>query len=339
MMLKGAIIGFGNIAQRGHVPAYLSDEVLRSKVQIVAVMDVVEKNREVVKQHFPDARFYTDCAYMLEKERLDFIDICTPPHTHAEYIGQSASRGIHVLCEKPLTETYTKAIELVKLIGESKIVFVPCHQYKYSPLWKTINEFITSKKLGKVTLAQFNVFRLHADSGTASWNPDWRTKRNHSGGGILVDTGAHYFYLAQYFFGVPQKVSAVLRTLKHHEYRVEDTAMVTLEYPTMLMQVNLTWAANQRSNSVHIVGSEGSLIYDGKQLLHTSKDGTVEIPMPDVSDKNQYVSWYAELIKEFVERIEERNTSDDLLYEAFNVMKLLDISYKASEQQAILEVL
>ncbi|MBI4547607.1 MAG: Gfo/Idh/MocA family oxidoreductase [Ignavibacteriae bacterium] len=337
-MLKGAIIGFGNIAVRGHVLAYLSDEVLRSKVQIASVMDVVGQNRELLRQYFPEAKFYTDFLSMLENERLDFVDICTPPHTHADYIQRCATKGIHILCEKPLTETYAKASGLVKLVRESHIVFVPCHQYKYSPLWKTIHEFIASKKLGTATLAQFNVFRLHADSGTTAWSPDWRTKRNHSGGGILVDTGAHYFYLAQYFFGVPKRVFSVLRTLKHVDYDVEDTALVTLEYDQTLMQVNLTWAANQRANSLHIVGTEGSLFYNEKALLFSNSAGTQEIPMPDVSDKNQYVSWYAALIKEFVKRIEEQNTSDDFLCEAFNVMKMLDLSYKASEKNAMIDV-
>jgi|ERR1041385_2490353 predicted dehydrogenase len=336
-MLRGAIIGLGNIAVRGHVPAYRLDG-MGSRMQIVAVTDVVEHNREKAGEHLPGARFYLDIQSLLEHEQLDFVDICTPPHTHAEYIRACAVKGINIICEKPLTERIDLIVEVVKNIKDSNIVFVPCHQYKYSPLWKSIKEMISSGKLGKVTLAQFNVYRLQADSGTAAWNPQWRTSKNQSGGGILVDTGAHYFYLAQYFFGMPQKVSALLRTLKHHDYRVEDTAVVTLEYPDMLMQVNLTWAASQRANSVYIAGTEGSLSYDGVKLFYANADGTKEIPMPDVSDKRQYIVWYSELFNEFSCRVEVKNYSTDLLDEAVNVMKLLNMSYQSSEQRAVLDV-
>ena len=337
-MLRGAIIGLGNIATRGHVPAYRTDETIRTSMQLVAVLDVVEQNREKASEHLPGTKFYTDIQSLLTNEQLDFVDICTPPHTHAEYIKSCAAKGIHIICEKPLTETNTTVGELSKAIREAKIVFVPCHQYKYSPLWRSIHNIIRSGEIGDITVAQFNVFRMYADSGTAAWNPEWRTNKKHSGGGILVDTGAHYFYLAQYFFGVPKKVSALLRTLKHENYGVEDTAAVTLDYGKTLMQVNLTWAANQRANSAFIVGTKGSLSYDGARLLQMSDEGTNEISMPDVSDKKQYIAWYASLLKDFLMRIEAKNYSDDLLCEAITVMKLLELSNRSSEQHVVLEV-
>lgn len=337
-MLQGAIIGFGNIVLRGHLPAYLSDEVLRSRLRIRAVVDVSEESRAGVKELLPDAAFYTDFGTLLEKEKLDFVDICTPPSTHLSYLLECASKGIHIICEKPLAESYPAALEAVKFLRGRKLVFVPCHQYKYSPLWQSVHEIISSGGIGAVALAQCNVFRSRADSGTAAWNPEWRTIKAHGGGGILVDTGAHYFYLAQFLFGAPKSVSAILRTLKHHAYDVEDTAAVTLEYPGMIMQVNLTWAAGSRANSVSIVGTTGSLSYVGSRLLHVGPEGTREIAMPDVSDKSQYVGWYASLLKDFLQRVKTANYSDDLLCEAATVMRLLDLSSRSSEQGRVLEV-
>lgn len=335
-MLNGAIIGLGNIATRGHVPAYADNEVSQH-LRIVAVMDVVGQNREKAGEYLPRTKFYTDIRSLLDGEKLDFVDICTPPHTHADYIKACAARGIHVICEKPLTEKQETVDDVITSVRDAKIVFVPCHQYKYSPLWKSIHEIISSGELGDVTLAQFNVFRLHADSGTAAWNPEWRTNKKHSGGGILVDTGAHYFYLTNYLFGIPSSVSSILRTLKHHDYGVEDTAIVTLEYPTKLVQINLTWAASSRSNSAFIVGTKGNLSYDGSRLIHASSAGSNEIPMPDVSDKKQYIGWYAALFKEFVKRVEEKNHSTDLVNEAAMVMRLLALSYRSNERNMALE--
>lgn len=335
MSLKGALIGLGNIAVRGHVPAY-ADASVRERMELVAVMDVVEQNREKAAEHLPGARFYTSVDSLLAAERLDFVDICTPPHTHAAYIEAFAKAGIHVLCEKPLVESAAKTAAVEAALAGRRVVFLPCHQYKYSPLWKGIADLLKQGAIGTVTSAQFNVYRLQADAGTAAWNPQWRTNKAQSGGGILVDTGAHYFYLAQYFFGVPKGVSAVLRTLKHADYGVEDTAAVTLEYDGLLVQLTLTWAAGGRANSVFIAGSLGSLSYDGARLILTTSEGAREIPMPDVSDKRQYVAWYAALLGEFARRIESKDQGADGLAEATTVMRLLDLSYRSSEEKRML---
>ncbi len=337
-MLRGAIIGLGNIAVRGHIPAFLTDPI-RSSVQIVAVCDLVEQNRVRAAELLPGARFYSDARCLLETEQIDFVDICTPPHTHAEYLRLCAAAGINIICEKPLADRFESVGGIRSVLADSNVSFMPCHQYKFSPLWKTIHDLIVTGDLGDVTLAQFNVYRLRADSGTAAWNPEWRTSRALSGGGILVDTGAHYFYLAQHFFGMPQRLVATLTTLKHREYTVEDTALVTLEYPERLMQITLTWASSCRANAATIAGTKASLFYDGRRLIRADDAGTKEIPMPDVSDKSQYIAWYASLFADFLRRMHDGHGSADLLDEAANVMKLLDLSYRSSEERRTLDVL
>ncbi len=336
-MLEGAIIGFGNIVVRGHVPAYLSDPALAGRARIRAVMDLSEESRARVNQALPGAAFYTELGALLERERLDFVDICTPPSTHAGYVKECAGRGLHIICEKPLAESMPSAEAAAESLRGKKLVFMPCHQYRYSPLWQSIGSIVSSGGIGDVTLFQANVFRLQADTGTPAWNPQWRTAKAHGGGGILADTGAHYFYLAQHLFGTPKKVSASLRTLKHHGYGVEDTAIVLLEYGGLMVELNLTWAAGRRANSVSVVGSAGSLEYDGSRLIHTDERASREIPMPDVSDKSQYVGWYVALLKEFVHRVESGNHSDDMLCEALTVMRLLELSSRSSEQGSVLE--
>lgn len=327
MKLRGAVIGLGNIAMRGHLPGFAA---MKDEIEIAAVMDVVDRQREAVAGILPDARFYTDVQELLSDEKLDFVDICTPPFTHAQYLRACVERKLHIICEKPLTECRETAAEAVKVLDDQPLVFVPCHQYKYSPLWHTIHEMIAAGELGRVTFAQFNVFRLQADTGTVAWNPSWRIDKAQSGGGILSDTGAHYFYLVQYLFGMPRNLTSILRTLKHAEYPVEDTAVVMLDYADKLVQINLTWAANRRANSAYITGTQGGLMYDGVRLVQSRGDATKEIPMPDVSDKNQYIRWYMELFGEFKRRVESKNYSPDLLHEAINVMDLLDRSYQSS---------
>ena len=336
-MLQGAVIGCGNIALRGHLPAFRNDAALADRARIVAVVDLVAPGPEHADL-LQSARFYNDLDACLRDERLDFIDICSPPSTHADAIRACAAAGLHVLCEKPLADRNEATAFIGRSVRAAGVVFVPCHQYKYAPLWSAIGHCIAAGELGRVTVARFEVLRTQADPGTAKWNPAWRTSKELGGGGILTDTGAHYFYLARWMFGMPRRVTAVLRTLKHAGYGVEDTAAVTLEYDNCIVQLGLTWAANGRANSAYVAGTEGSLAYDGARLVLTNAAGTREIPIGDVSDKSQYVAWYAALGREFVRRVEARDVSYDLLEEAEAVMRLLDISYQAAAERRTLDV-
>ncbi len=336
MKLRGALVGLGNIALRGHIPAYRRPEV-SGDLGIVAVCDSSPSAAETCRTELPGANFYPDIGAMLDAERPDFVDICTPPHTHAEYIRVGAGRGAHILCEKPLADRFSAIEAISASLAGKELVFVPCHQYRYSPLWSSVASVIADGRIGRVVLAQFNVYRTQADTGSPAGNPAWRTDRAWSGGGILADTGAHYFYLVQLFFGLPRSVQASLLTLRHTSYAVEDTALVTLDYDEAAVQISLTWAADARANSMVIAGSEGNLRYDGSSLVLTRGGNAERLPMPDISDKSQYVGWYASLLGEFSSRIRARNYADDLLRESANVMKLLDLSYRSGAERRTLE--
>src|SRR5438093_11916575 len=97
-MLRGAIIGLGNVAVAVHVPALARGD----DVEIVAVTDTDPARRQVAGAALPAARWYDSADELLTRERLDFVDICTPPASHGPLTCRALERGFHVLCEKPL---------------------------------------------------------------------------------------------------------------------------------------------------------------------------------------------------------------------------------------------
>ncbi|PYQ17907.1 MAG: hypothetical protein DMF79_16305, partial [Acidobacteria bacterium] len=237
MKLRGALLGAGNIALRGHAPQWVRDEGLREEVEIVALADLSPSNLEAARAFFPAATAY-DCAEeLLEREALDFCDICTPPSTHRPLIEKAAARGLHVICEKPLAPTLSDAERISAAVREAGIVFQPCHQYHYSPQWQAVRRLLP--RLGRIYLVDYEVHRTGANEGNPNWSPAWRTDREVAGGGILVDHGAHIFYQLRTLLGEPQSVQANVRTLQHQSYRVEDTALVLMDFGQCLAQVSL----------------------------------------------------------------------------------------------------
>jgi predicted dehydrogenase len=337
-VLRGALIGVGNIALKGHLPAYIQSERLKEEIEIVAAVDPSSANLAKAKELLPSVHTYSEVGELLRQEELDFVDICAPPHSRREIIEEALDHGCHILCEKPLARSVAEGRAITERICSKKAIFVPCHQYRYSRVWRTVKELIDREELGSLLLAQFNIFRMKADSGTPDWQSDWRIDPKISGGGILVDTGSHYFYLLSYLFGKPRRLTALTATLRHHEYPVEDTALVIADYDDFVAQINLTWAADRRENRNSITGERGNLFTSGDRILLNQNGVQREFPGEDVSDKATYVGWYAELLTEFCNRIKARNDSRDLLEEALDVLVWTQCCYESAAKRMTVTV-
>src|SRR5262245_18980430 len=125
--LKGALIGYGFISSKGHLPAYLA----RSDVEIGAIADNCDARRRRAAEAMPRARIYQSAEQLLAEEagRIDFVDISSPPVDHAPLATAALARGLHVICEKPLTTTVAEARALVAAAKRAERVLFPCHNY------------------------------------------------------------------------------------------------------------------------------------------------------------------------------------------------------------------
>ena len=82
-------------------------------------------------------RGYASVETLLERERPDIVDVCTPPALHFEHCRLSLEAGCHVLCEKPLvydssfdrSSLLDQAGHLYRLAEERDLLFGACTQY------------------------------------------------------------------------------------------------------------------------------------------------------------------------------------------------------------------
>src|SRR5215475_5932460 len=109
--MRGALIGLGNVALHGHLPGWRR----RRDVEIVGGTDARPEQRTVLVAHAPGARWYPTAPELLSEASLDFVDICTPPSSHAPLIRSALERGLHVLCEKPLVNDPHDLAPLVRV--------------------------------------------------------------------------------------------------------------------------------------------------------------------------------------------------------------------------------
>ena len=328
--LRGALLGAGNIALRGHAPQWMGDARLRDEVEMVAVADLSPPNLEAIRALCPGIRTYACAEDLMAQERLDFCDICTPPSSHLELVELAAGKGLHLFCEKPLSHTLSAALRIGQAVRRAGVIFQPCHQYHYSPQWLMVKGLLP--RIGRIYLAEYRVQRLAANEGNPHWDPRWRTDPDLSGGGILVDHGAHIFYQLRSVLGEPRTVQATVRTLFHRGYEVEDTAFVTLDAIGVVAQVSLTWAARQREIYFRFVGEQGELV--GTETgIRVQAAATEEFTLPGgMSANSSHSEWYAPLMLEFTERVRRGDRSQGPLDEALYVTRVISRAYESGRQ-------
>jgi len=112
-VLKVGLAGAGAISQN-HLIAWKQVP----GVELTAVADPAPGKAEARAKAFGIPNVHADVAAMIAAHPLDILDIASSRDRHAEHVRMAAAKGIHVLCQKPLTNTLAEGVALAAEIGE-----------------------------------------------------------------------------------------------------------------------------------------------------------------------------------------------------------------------------
>jgi predicted dehydrogenase len=331
-MRKGGFLGFGHVAELGHAPGWQA----RSEVQIVAGTDPRSDRRDAFLRTFPEARWYPTAEDLLSSERLDFVDICTPPASHAMLVRQALARSLHVLCEKPLVVSPEELRGLPALAAEKERALCTVHNWRHAPAVAKIGRVLSSGVLGEIRRIRWETLRDRPAVTAGDAAENWRVDPAQSGGGILIDHGWHAFYVVSGWLGsAPRTVAARLETRKHHEWPIEDTVDLFLVYAAATAEIFLTWAESERANRVEISGTKGALKLDGGSLKLLDADGSKiaeEWSVPDIAEGSQHPDWFTGVIDGFFDEIADAKWRGRNLAEATLCANVMALARESSRQ-------
>jgi predicted dehydrogenase len=330
--LRGAIVGFGNVAARGHWPGLAESPDL----EIAAVVDRSESRRAAACSAAPGLRVYPSIESMAASETLDFVDIATPPSFHAELAEFALQRGWHVLCEKPLTlEAQAFARLEASACAAGRVLFT-MHNWKVAPIVRAAVEAIRCGRIGPVRHVDVVVFRNQPCKGASDGRTagDWRQDRAVAGGGILVDHGWHNFYLLLDLVGRdPERVACSLTRPADDPEALDDSARVVVSFPGAEAHLRLTWRAQARRNAILVVGDEGTLVLDDDRVVIARRG---EAPQQTVfpsalSAGSHHDDWFRDLLPHFVEEVRDASVRGGNLREAAWCVALTAAAYRSAE--------
>ena len=230
------------------------------------------------------ARVYDDFASMAKREArlkdgIEAVAIVTPNHMHWPAAREFLKRGIHVICDKPLTATLADARRLVAAAEASGAVFVLTHNYTGYPMVRQARQMVAEGLVGTIRVVQAEYpqdWLAEPLEQTGMKQADWRTDPARSGaGGCVGDIGTHAFNLACFVTGLEvEALSAELTTFVEGR-RLDDNAQVMLRFAGGAR--GALWSSqvatgNENALRLRVYGSKGGLEWsqeDPNQLWFT----------------------------------------------------------------------
>lgn len=292
LKLRGAISGFGQVAEQGHLPGWRR----RPDVEIVAIHEPVAARRQAALRAVRNVRVYEDLDLLLAGESPDFVDIASPPAYHAGAARAALEAGAHVIVEKPLCLD-TGDFEALRSLAAVRNRLLFCvHNWKHSPTYRRAYEAIGAGRLGELRYCSLSRLRTQQAGGAP-----WRIDPVIGGGGILIDHGWHVFYLMQWLMGGIGPLTVTARLGVFPPGVVEEVADLSLTFAGAAFgHIHLSWRAPVRRTSAMLYGSEGMLEIEENIVRLSSRSGASELlPVVEETDNSYHPSWFAGLAEEF----------------------------------------
>jgi D-apiose dehydrogenase len=327
--MRGAIIGFGRVAEHGHLPAWRACTDMR----IVAVAEPDPERRARAGALLSGAVLYSDAARLIREVPLDFVDIATPPSLHAPFIVAAAAAGVHVLCEKPLTPSLEDYGRVREAVASGGVTLFTVHNWKFSDPFRRVRALVADGAIGPLTCIQFETVRDGCAGGAAA---DWRMRRSVAGGGILVDHGWHAFYLMLSLANErPRAIRATLGRRRYVTSDVEDTARCAIQFPSLVGRLRLTWAGTERRTRWRLRGRDGRIeVSDDRILLHRGGTSRSFPCSESLSTSSHHPEWFAPVIDAFHREVTDSTVRGENLAEAELCTLLLSLAYASHADSA-----
>ncbi|WP_171237069.1 Gfo/Idh/MocA family protein [Ruegeria sp. HKCCA6837] len=265
--IRLGMVGGGNDAFIGGVHRIAAR--LDDKFELVAgaLSSTPEKSLES-GQALGLERVYEDFKQMAIREArlksgIEAVSIVTPNNVHYAAAREFLKRGIHVICDKPLTSTFADAKKLVKAAVSANALFILTHNYTGYPMVRQAREMVANGDIGKIRVVQVEYPQDWLTEQQDFKQAEWRTDPERSGaGGSTGDIGTHAYNLACFVTGLnAESLAADLQAFVPGR-KVDDNAHVLLRFEGGAR--GMLWSSqvapgNENALRLRVYGEKGGL--------------------------------------------------------------------------------
>ena len=269
--MKYAIVGLGSIGL-SHLRALETAE----NCSLAAVCDINEEAAKAQGEKY-NVPYFTDYKQISGNCDADAVVLNLPHWLHCEVTEFFLDKGFHVLVEKPMANTAEECRRMIAAAQRSGKKLAVAHPQRYSAAFRRVKEIVQSGEMGQlVMMDEFRCVDYFEDS-----RPKWFLSKKHSGGGIVMNYGAHA--LDKILYITDSKVKTVHSSIGNvkTDHDIEGHAQIFME-----LENGVT--ATVTFNGYHVSEYEnyyyftnGALKIRGATLLYHAENGVwVEDKLP-----------------------------------------------------------
>ncbi|HZW30816.1 MAG TPA: Gfo/Idh/MocA family oxidoreductase [Isosphaeraceae bacterium] len=329
-MLNVAVIGAGNIG-RTHCTVYAGDPLAK----LVAVCDIVREKADAFAERF-GARAYYSVPDLLRNERLDLVSVTTAgPENgghHYEPVMQALEAGVHVLCEKPLSNEIAKAREMVRTARAKNLYLGVNLNHRFVPLAERAKRFVTEGALGELCFINMAL---------------WIANRNDSAPYFhLRALHPHSIDVMRYFCGDIVRVQAFFKRASHRQ--IWSNASINMQFANGMVG-HLTGSYDMTTRHpferCEVAGTKGRFVlenvYERLTFYPHDSDETIVLSNPIMGGVASFQDTFKNRIHRFLEQVSARVPREQIEgsgEEALAAQEVIEAAIRSFETGAVVEV-
>jgi 1,5-anhydro-D-fructose reductase (1,5-anhydro-D-mannitol-forming) len=245
-MLRWGIVGVGRVS------AHMATAIAQSESG--ELVGVVGRRPERAEEFAAKYQAQTYASVSDLSDKVDVVYVASPNSMHRDHVLAAATKGIHVLCEKPLASSVSDATAIVQACKENDVVLGMGVQYRQHPAHRHIRDEVRAGSIGAPIFADASVHLPPLDI------PDWYDDQAVAAGGVLPMSGVHRIDLLRYVLDAEVvAVSAIQRT-RRASRPFEDTVAGILEFDSgAIATIRFAMEARSDGEGVSVNGESGWL--------------------------------------------------------------------------------
>lgn len=319
-----AIIGLGGIVQLVHLPNLLKI----NNVKVTAVAEINKNRLNTIADKFNIEGRYTDYRQLLAEAEADAVIVATPTHLHNETAIACLKAKKDILVEKPLARTYAEAKPIIEAAKKSKNKVMVGMNLRYRPDAMILRSLISAGEIGEPFYVKCGWIRRQSSS------QKWFTRKEESGGGVIIDLSILLLDLALWLLNYPPVTSVSTQNFSLNTKNVEDSSISLLRCRNnAVISMETSWSLPLEKDLFYfnVFGTKGNASLNPFRINKKIDDQFMDLtPSQTESVVSLFKKSYLNELKSFIGAVRGLNPVFSPADEALSRMKVIDAMYQSA---------
>lgn len=308
--------------------------------EVVEVVGADSAPKELAKAYGAVASI--DWRHAVERDDVDAIVVCTPPHIHAEITIAALDAGKHVLCEKPLCRTIAEAEAMLAAARRSNRLLKCGFNHRHHPAVLEARKRFERGDFGNLIAARCR----YGICGRPGYENEWRADPARAAGGQIAEQGTHAVDLFRWFLGELAEVSCMTSIGYFREQPLDDNGMAMFRSARgaiAMLHSSLTHWKNLFS--FEIMGEDGYFTIEGlgasygtERLIVGKRDFSAPFEDLVIEYRGGDSSWQSEW-NEFKSAISEGRDPLGSAADGLAAVRITQAAYHAEKSKSVVDIL